>query len=91
MVTKCLRALSGLFSPNLIGQSSSKILTAHAKTRPILHDEWSSRLGGGGDRPDMTFKCLAAMLLLIKMFDLLRHFAFQMFGVKLLVISSFCL
>ena len=66
-----------------------RALTTHARNRPILYDEWSSRLGE--NRPDRAHKCLATMLLLIKMFDLLRHFAFQMFGVKLLVISSFCL
>ena len=43
--TKYLRALLGLFSPNLIDQSSCRILTTHAKTRPILHDDWSIRLG----------------------------------------------
>ena len=41
----CLIALSGLFPPNLIDQSSCMILTTHAKTRPILHDDWSVRLG----------------------------------------------
>ena len=40
-----LIALSGLFSPNLIDQSSCMILTTHARTRPILHDVWSIRLG----------------------------------------------
>ena len=37
---KCLRALSGLFSPKLIDQSSCRILTTHVKTRPVLHDDW---------------------------------------------------
>ena len=45
IAAKCLRALSGLFSPKLIDQSSCMILTIHAKTRPILHDDWSIRLG----------------------------------------------
>ena len=45
IVTKCLRTLSGLFSPNLIDQSSYRILTTHAKTRPIMHDEYSIRMG----------------------------------------------
>ena len=35
IAAKCLVALSGLFSPNLIDQSSRMILTTHAKTRPI--------------------------------------------------------
>ena len=33
IAAKCFRALSGLFSPNLIDQSSCRILTTHAKTR----------------------------------------------------------
>ena len=41
IATKCLRALSGLFSPNLIHQSSCRILTTYAKTRSILYDDWS--------------------------------------------------
>ena len=41
----CLRALLCLFSPNIIGQSPWRILTTHTKTRPILHDDWSIRLG----------------------------------------------
>ena len=41
----CLRTLSGLFSSNLIDQSSCRILTIYAKARPILHDDWSIRLG----------------------------------------------
>ena len=45
IAAKCLIALSGLFSPNLIDQSSRMILTTHAKARPILHDDWSIRLG----------------------------------------------
>ena len=42
---KSLRALSGLFSLNLIDQSACRVLTTHAKTRPILHYDWSIRLG----------------------------------------------
>ena len=34
-----LRAMSVLFSPNLIDQSPCRILTTHAKTRPVLHDD----------------------------------------------------
>ena len=34
-----------LFSPSLVNQSSCRILTTHAKARPILHDDWSIRLG----------------------------------------------
>ena len=42
---KCLRALSGIFSPYLIDQSSCRILITHAKTRPSLHRNCSFRLG----------------------------------------------
>ena len=45
IAAKCLGALSGLFSPSLTDQSSCKILTIHAKIRPILHDDWSIRSG----------------------------------------------
>ena len=45
IAAKCLKTLSGLFSRNLIDQSSCRILTIHAKTRPILHDDSSIRLG----------------------------------------------
>ena len=47
---KCLRTLSNLFSPKLVNQASCRILTTAAKTRPILHDDWSIRLGE--NRPD---------------------------------------
>ena len=60
MVVKCLRALSGLFSPNLSDQLSCRILTTGAKTRLILHDDWSIRLGE--NRPDRVLKHLAATL-----------------------------
>ena len=58
---KYLRTLSDLFSPNLIDQSSGRILTTHAKTRPILHNDWSIRLGE--NRPDRALKHLVTMLL----------------------------
>ena len=45
IAAKCLRALSRLFSPNLIDQSSCSILTTYAKKSPILHDDWSISLG----------------------------------------------
>ena len=60
IVTICLRSISSLFSPNLIDQSSCRILTTHAKAWLILHDDWSIRLGE--NRPDMALKHLAAML-----------------------------
>ena len=49
-----------LFSPNLIDQSSSRILTTYVKYRPILHDDWLIKLGE--NRPDRVLKHLAAML-----------------------------
>ena len=58
---KCLRTLSGLFSPNLIGKSSCRCLTTHTKTRPIFHDDWSIRCGG--DRPDRVLRHLTAKLI----------------------------
>ena len=60
---KCLRILPGLFSPNLTDQSSCRILTTHAKTRHILHDDLSVRLGE--NRPDSGLKHLAAMLVTV--------------------------
>ena len=45
IVAKCLKALSGLYSPNLVDQSACRILTTHAKTRSILHDDRSICLG----------------------------------------------
>ena len=50
IAVKCLRTLAGLFSPNLIDQSSCRILISHARTRPIFHNGWSIRLGE--NRPD---------------------------------------
>ena len=55
-----LRTMLSLFSPNLIDQSSSRILTTHAKPRPILDDDWPNRLGENG--PDRALKHLAGML-----------------------------
>ena len=57
---KCLKTLSGLFFPNLINQLSCRILTKHDNTRPILHDDWSIKLGE--NRPDGILKHLAVML-----------------------------
>ena len=50
IAAKCLKALSGLFSPNLTDQLPRRSLTTQAKTRSILHNDWSSRLGE--NRPD---------------------------------------
>ena len=60
IAAKRLRTLSSLFSLNLIHQSSCRIMTIHAKTRPILHADWSIRLGENG--PDRALKHLAATL-----------------------------
>ena len=60
MGTKCLKTLSDLFSRNLINQSSCRILTTYARTRPILHDNWSIRLGE--NRPDRALQYLAVVL-----------------------------
>ena len=62
ITAKCLRALSGLFSPNLIDQSSCRILSTHAETGPILYDDWSSRLGEY--RPCRASNHLAALVML---------------------------
>ena len=56
MVVKCLTTPSGLFSPKIIDESSCRILATHAKTRPILQDDWSIRLGE--NRPDQSSKKL---------------------------------
>ena len=45
IVTKSLKTLSGLFSPNLIDQSSCKMSLVLACVVRILHDDWSIRLG----------------------------------------------
>ena len=60
IAAKCLRTMSSLFSPNLIDQSLCKILATHAKSRPILHDDWSIKLGE--NRPDRALGHLTAML-----------------------------
>ena len=57
---KCLRALSDLFSPNLIDQSSCKTGLVSTFVVRIWHDDWSIRLGD--NRPDKVLKHLAAML-----------------------------
>ena len=62
IAAKFLRTMASLFSPNLIDQSSCRILSTHAKARPILRDDWSIRLGE--NRPDRALKHLAAMLVL---------------------------
>ena len=54
------RALSGLFSPNLIHQSSCKMGLVLACVVRTLHDDWSIRLGE--NRPDRVLEHLAAML-----------------------------
>ena len=61
---KCLRSMSSLFSPNLIDQSSGRILTTRAKARPILHDDWSIRLGEKRTDRDLTH--MASMLFGVK-------------------------
>ena len=60
LVVKCLRTLSGLSAPKLVNQSSCRILTTHAKTRPVLHDGWSIR--SGENRPDSVRKHMVAKL-----------------------------
>ena len=61
MAVKYLRTLSSVFSLKLVSQSSCRVLTTHAKTRPILHDDWSIRLGE--NRPVSIQKHVVAMLL----------------------------
>ena len=65
VAAECLRTVSSLFSISLIDQSSCRILTTHTKARPILHDDWSIRLGE--NRPDRALKHLAAMLVSIQL------------------------
>ena len=60
IAAKCMRTMSSLFSPSPIDQSSCRILTTHAKARPMLHDDWSIRLGE--NRPNSALIHLAAML-----------------------------
>ena len=64
IAAKCLRTLSSLFSPDIIDQSRCRIMTTHARARPILHADWSIRLGE--NRPDRALKHLAAMLSQVK-------------------------
>ena len=60
IAAKYLRALSGLFSPNLIDRSSCRMGLVLACVVRILHDDWSIRLGE--NRLDMVLKHLGAML-----------------------------
>ena len=59
IAAKCLRALSGIFSPNLIDQSTCKMGLALACVITILHDDWSARLGD--NRLYRVLKHLTAM------------------------------
>ena len=56
----CFRAQLGLFSPNLIDQSSCRMGQVLACVVRILHDDWSIRLGE--NKPDEARKHLVAML-----------------------------
>ena len=60
IVARCFRAQLGLFSPNLIDQSSCRMGLVLACVVRILHDDWSIRLGE--NRPDEARKYLVAML-----------------------------
>ena len=60
IVSKCLRALSGLFSPNLIDQSSCRMGLPLACVMRIMHRDWSIRLGENVF--NMALKHLVAML-----------------------------
>ena len=60
IAAKCLRILSGLFSPNLIDQSSCKMDLVLACVVRMLHDDWSIRLGE--NIPYRVLKRLVAML-----------------------------
>ena len=64
----CLRALSGLFSSNLTDQSSCRILITHAKTRSILHDDWSISLGE--NRPYQSSQTLMFSKCSLKLFTI---------------------
>ena len=59
IAAKCLRTLSGLFSPNLIDQSSRRTGLVLASVVRIQHDDWPIRLGE--NRPDRVLKHLADM------------------------------
>ena len=60
IVAKCLRTLPGVFSLNLIDQSSCKMGLVVVCVVRILHDDWPIRLGE--NRFDRVLKHLAAML-----------------------------
>ena len=60
ITAKCLRALSGLFSPNLISQPSCKMDLVLACVVRILQDDWSIRLGE--NRLDRVLKHFVTML-----------------------------
>ena len=64
IATKCLRALSDLFSPNLINQSSCNMDLVLAYVDRILLDDWSVRLGE--NRLDRVLKHLASMLCMLR-------------------------
>ena len=71
--------VKSIFS-QLIDQSSCRILTTHAKTRPTLHDDWSIRFGE--NRADRVLKHLASMLsrlpmLVISQLALTFHLTFD--------------
>ena len=61
IAAKCSRTLPGLFSPNLIDQSSCRLDLVLACVVRILHDDWLSSLGE--NRPYSVLKHLAAMLI----------------------------
>ena len=63
IIAKCSIALLGLFSPNVIDQSSCKMGLVLACMVIILHDDWSIRSGING--PDMACSHLAAMLIVL--------------------------
>ena len=77
IAAKCVRTQLFLLSPNLTDQSSCRILTTHAKTRPILHYDWSIRLGE--NRLGRVFKHLMAMLDLCRLTQVFESFKFDDF------------
>ena len=60
IAAKCLRALSGIFSSNLIDQSACKMGLALACVIIILHDDWSIR--SRENKLNRILKHFAAML-----------------------------
>ena len=60
IAVKCLRALFGLFSPNLIDQSSCRMGLALTCVVRLLDDDWSIRLGE--NKLCMVLRHLGAML-----------------------------